>query len=156
VREYIERHYLPAAAAHHQRVANKGAIGRRTSNGSMRWIRSGTRCASELAVETNADHHAVEVEVFLNGLEPNAVRVELYADAIHGGEPMRQEMTLARALPDASRQCVYHTMLPTTHPASGDFDNERSAAFCSVMLPFAVGHGSIFGVLQRTLADGRS
>ena|SRR6185369_3661248 len=31
-------------------------------------------------VETNADHHVFEVEVFLNDLDPNAVRVELYAD----------------------------------------------------------------------------
>ena len=28
VREYTEQHYLPAAAAYHSRVANKGAVGR--------------------------------------------------------------------------------------------------------------------------------
>ena len=28
VREYTEQHYLPAAAAYHLRMANKGAIGR--------------------------------------------------------------------------------------------------------------------------------
>jgi glycogen phosphorylase len=36
----------------------------------------------DLKVETNAEQHAFEVEVFLNDLDPNAVRVELYADGI--------------------------------------------------------------------------
>jgi glycogen phosphorylase len=36
-----------------------------------------------------------EVEVFLNDLDPNAVRVELYADGINGGDPVRQEMKRA-------------------------------------------------------------
>ena len=119
VREYTEQHYLPAADAYQRRVADKGAIGRQIVDWQhavdQKWgaVRFGA-----LRVETNADHQAVEVEVFLNGLEPNAVRVELYADAINDGEPMRQEMTWARALPDDSRRCVYHTMLPITPPAS--------------------------------------
>ena len=52
----------------------------------------------DLRVETNADHHVFEVEVFLNDLDPNAVRVELYADGINGGDPVRQEMKCARPL----------------------------------------------------------
>ncbi|HEY6925630.1 MAG TPA: alpha-glucan family phosphorylase [Steroidobacteraceae bacterium] len=120
VREYTEQHYLPAADAYHGRVADKGAIGRQIVDWQhavdQKWdaVRFGA-----LRVETNADHQTVEVEVFLNGLESNAVRVELYADAINGGEPMRQEMTWVRVLPDDPLRCVYHTMLPTKPPASG-------------------------------------
>ncbi len=33
-----------------------------------------------------------EVEVFLNDLDPKAVRVELYANGVNGGAPVRQEM----------------------------------------------------------------
>jgi starch phosphorylase len=61
-----------------------------------------------------------EVEIFLNDLDPNAVRVELYADGINGGDPVREEMKRARSLPDASRRCVYHAAVPTTRPA-GDY-----------------------------------
>ena len=50
----------------------------------------------DLRVETNADHHVFEVEIFLNDLDPNAVRVELYADGINGGDPVREEMKCAR------------------------------------------------------------
>ena len=51
----------------------------------------------EVKVETNADQHVFEVEVFLDDLDPKAVRVELYADGINGGDPVRQEMKRARA-----------------------------------------------------------
>ena len=119
VREYTEQHYVPAAAAYQQRVADRGAIARQV----VEWQHSvdqkwGSLRFGALRVETDADQHSVEVEIFLNGLDPNAVRVELYANAINGGEPIRQEMTWARTLPEASRGRVYHAMLPTTRPAS--------------------------------------
>jgi starch phosphorylase len=118
VREYLEQHYLPAAAAYRERAANKGAAGRLVVDwrhevegkwGSLRF--------GDLRVETNAGHHVFEVEIFLNDLDPNAARVELYADGIGGGDPVRVEMKCARPQPDASRRCVYHATVPTTRPA---------------------------------------
>ena len=76
----------------------------KSSIGGMRWIRSGARCASETCGSNpTRTHRMVEVEILLNGLDPNAVRVELYADGINGGDPVRQEMKWARTLPDGSR-----------------------------------------------------
>jgi glycogen phosphorylase len=43
----------------------------------------------DLRIKINADHHVFEVEIFLNDLDPKAVRVELYADGINGGIPVR-------------------------------------------------------------------
>jgi starch phosphorylase len=118
VREYTEQHYLPAAAAYRERAANKGALGRQLVDwqhaADWKW---GSLRFGDLRVETNTDHHVFEVEVFLNDLDPNAVRVELYADGINGGDPVREEMKCARPLPDASRGCVYHATVPTTRPA---------------------------------------
>jgi starch phosphorylase len=71
----------------------------------------------DLRVETNADHHVFEVEIFLNDLDPNAVRVELYADGIGGSDPVRVEMKCARPQLDASRRRVYHATVPTTRSA---------------------------------------
>jgi starch phosphorylase len=119
VREYTEQHYLPAAAAYHLRVANKGEIARQmldwkqatdTKWGSLRF--------GALRVETNADHHLFEVEIFLNDLDPNTVRVELYADGINGGNSEREEMTCAQPLPDTSRGSIYRAAVPTARPAS--------------------------------------
>ena len=70
-----------------------------------------------MKVETNGEQHVFEVQVYLTDLGPNAVRVELYADGINGGDPVRVEMKGAQALPDASGRCVYHGTVPATRPA---------------------------------------
>jgi starch phosphorylase len=70
-----------------------------------------------LRVETNTDHHVFEVEIFLNDLNRNTVRAELYGDGIDGNDPVRQEMECARSLPDGSRRCVYHVTVPAARPA---------------------------------------
>ena len=121
VREYTEQHYLPAANDYHLRIANKGAVGKQmvawqhAVDRNWRSLRFG-----DVRVETNVDHYGFEVEIFLNGLDPNAVRVELYADGINGSDPLRQEMQCAQPLPDASRPHVYRATVPTTRPV-GDY-----------------------------------
>ena len=118
VREYTEQHYLPAALAYCERAADKGAVGRQMIDWQhtldQKWdsLRFG-----DLRVKTNADLHVFEVEVFLNDLDPNAVRVELYADGINGGDPVREEMKCMQPHPDASRRYVYHATIPGTRPA---------------------------------------
>jgi starch phosphorylase len=118
VREYLEQHYLPAAAAYRERAANKGAMGRQVVDwrhavdGKWDSLRFG-----DLRVETNAGHHVFKVEIFLNDLDPNAARVELYADGIDGSDPVLVEMKCERSQPDASRRRVYHAAVPTTRPA---------------------------------------
>jgi starch phosphorylase len=118
VRQYAEQHYLPAAAAYRERAANQGAVAGQLVDwqhavdgkwGSLRF--GGWR------VETNADHHMFEVELFLNGLDPNAARVEIYADGIGGGDPVRVKMQCAQPLPGASGRSVYRATVPAARPA---------------------------------------
>src|SRR5208282_2566132 len=107
-----------AAVAYRERAANKGAVAsqvvdwRHEVEGNWGSLRFG-----DLRVETNADRHVFDVEIFLNALDPNAARVELYADGIDGGGPVRVEMKCARPLSDASRGCVYRATVPTARPA---------------------------------------
>ena len=86
-------------------------------------------------VETNADHHLFEVTVFLNDLDPNAVRVELYADGIDGGDAVREEMKCTRPQPDASCPCVYHATVPSARPAS-DYTARVIPQCSGVAVPF--------------------
>ena len=58
----------------------------------------------EVKVETRGEQHVFEVQVCLNGLDPQAVRVELYADGIKGGDLVREVMKCAGPLPDAVAQ----------------------------------------------------
>ncbi len=117
VREYTEQHYLPAATAYRERAANKGAVGRQVVDWQhavdQQW---GSLRFGDLRVETNADHRVFEVEICLSDFDPDAVRVELYADGIDGGDPVREEMKFAQPLLDASRRCVYRATIPTTRP----------------------------------------
>ena len=104
---------LPSACSH------QGALGRQVVDWQhavdQQW---GSLGFGDVRVDSDSDQHVVEVEIFLNDLDPNAVRVELYADAINGGDPVREEMRWLRTLPDASRRCVYHATLPSARPAS--------------------------------------
>jgi starch phosphorylase len=90
VREYTESHYLPAAKAYSERAANKGDLGRKIAD----WQRAVEQAwpklrFGEVRVQTRDGQHFFEVEAYLNGLDPAAVCVELYAD---GALPERHEM----------------------------------------------------------------
>jgi starch phosphorylase len=119
VREYTEQHYLPAATTYRERAANKGAVGRNIVN----WERTlnekwGTIRFGDMKVQTNATQHIFEAVVFLNDLDPNAVRVELYANAINGSSPIQQEMSRVRQLAGAGAGYAYVAQVPATRPAT--------------------------------------
>ena len=119
VGEYTERHYLPAAAAYWKRAADKGVAGKNIANWEHalkeKWA---TLRFGDVKVQTSGVQHIFEAEVFLNGLEPNAVRVELYANAINGGSPIREEMTRVRQLTGAESGQAYIAQVPATRPVS--------------------------------------
>jgi starch phosphorylase len=120
VREYTEQHYLPAAAAYRERAAEKGAVGKQVADWQyaidQEWpaLRFG-----EMKVDTNGKQHVFEVQVYLNDLDPNAVRIELFADSVNGDGPVRQEMTRFRQLAGASKGYAYRAQVPATRPAAG-------------------------------------
>jgi len=119
VREYTEEHYLPAATSYRARAAEKGAGWRRVLDWQhileQKWdrLRFG-----EVKVKTNAEQHIFEVEVYLDDLDPNAVRVELYADGVNGEAPVRQEMKRVRQLADAPRGFLYSAAVSASRPPS--------------------------------------
>ena len=53
-------------------------------------------------------------QVYLNDLDPKAVRVELYADGVMGGAPVRQEMKRVRQWP--ARRAASCTALRCLRP----------------------------------------
>ncbi|MGB9071574.1 MAG: alpha-glucan family phosphorylase, partial [Terriglobales bacterium] len=108
VSEYTEQHYLPAATAYRERAANKGAAGRQVVDWQHAVDREwGSLRFGNLRVGTNADRHVFEVEVFLNDLDPNAARVELYANGTNASGPVRVEMKCVRQLDGTSGGYVY-------------------------------------------------
>ena len=118
VREYTEQHYLPAAACYRERAANKGAAGRQMVDWQhgleQKWP---TLRFGEVKVETRGEQHIFEVQAFLNDLDSNAVQVELYADGVTGGTPVRQEMKLA-ANTGAAGGYVYSAAVSAARPSA--------------------------------------
>ena len=76
--------------------AGKWSIGKHSLEQKWAALRFG-----EVKVETDGEQHVFEVQVYLNDLDPNAVRVELYADGVNGNAPVRQEMKRVRQLAGA-------------------------------------------------------
>ena len=78
----------------------------------------GTLRFGDVKVQTNAAQYLFEAEVYLNGADPNVVRVELYADGIDGNSPIRQEMTRVRPPAGETRGGIYCASVPATRPAA--------------------------------------
>ncbi len=119
VREYTEQHYLPAASAYRDRSADKGAFGmhmvdwRRMLEQKWDSLHFG-----EVKVETAGEQHVFEVQVYLDGFDPEAVRVELYADGMNGAAPERVEMQRGPQLVDATNGYAYRAGVSAARPAS--------------------------------------
>jgi starch phosphorylase len=135
VREYVEQHYLAAAANFQLRLADNGALGRQIAD----WQHSLEQAWPKLhfgavAVETLGDQQRFEVRVYLAGLDPRAVRVELYAAADAAGTPSRQEMECISRAADAASACVYRAAVSTARPAS-DYTARLLARHDGVAVP---------------------
>ncbi|MBU0664690.1 MAG: alpha-glucan family phosphorylase [Proteobacteria bacterium] len=119
VREYTEQHYLPAAVAYRKRAADKGANGREVVNWQRAIAHNWPNLRfGEQKVETKGDQHVFEVQVYLNELVPQAVRVELYADGTSDGPSVRQEMKCVRQLVGASGGYVYSVAVLASRPST--------------------------------------
>jgi starch phosphorylase len=118
VREYTEQHYLAAASAYRERAADRGARGARLLEWrhglEQKWsaLRFG-----KVSVEKEGDQHLFDVEVQLAGLDPEAVRVELFADRAGDAAPVRQEMKRVQQ-PAGTGGSVYRARVPAARPAA--------------------------------------
>ena len=88
-----------------------------------------------MKVETRGEQHVFEIEVSLNDLDPQAVRVELYADGVMGSAPVRQEMKRIRG---ASGTYVYSAAVSAGRPPA-DYTARVIPHYDGVAVPLEVG-----------------
>jgi glycogen phosphorylase len=121
VREYTEKYYVPAAAAYRARAADHGSVGakllawRQALAAHWRQARLGA-----LTVRAQGAERVVTVTVYLGGLDPEAVAVELYADPLDSGEPERHPMERVRKLDGPDDGDEYRVRLSGARPL-GDY-----------------------------------
>ena len=119
VRQYTEQHYIPAAIAYVARRARNGEIGmtlvKRRHAVERGWaaLRFG-----EVKIQTDGQHHTFDVQVYLSDLDPEAVRVELYADNQGDGAPERVELQRMRQLLGTTNGYAYRASVPAARPAA--------------------------------------
>ena len=119
VREYTEKHYLPAAICYKLRIANNGLVGKQM----IEWLHTlEKKWASidfgEVKIETRDAFYVFEVPVYLNEMDPGMVRVELYADGMNGDAPINMQMERLRGL-EGAKGFIYSAQVPvSTRPAT--------------------------------------
>lgn len=115
--EYAEKHYIQAAAPYGVRAADKGAVGKQMVDWQQgladRWA---TLRLGEVSVRTDRENHEFEVAFHAGEVDPNSVRVELYAEGVSGGPPVGQEMNRGRQLERGG--CVYAAQVPATRSST--------------------------------------
>jgi starch phosphorylase len=117
VLEYTAKYYLPLATAYTRRANDKG----KCAESLLHWKRhladhwSRLRFVS-VRIESAGEHHRFEIQVHLEEMDPGAIQVELYADAVNGDEPIRQVMVRGESLV-GQNVWRYSASVPATRPA---------------------------------------
>jgi glycogen phosphorylase len=119
VREYVDRFYLPAGRNYRARKANnveKAAeiCGWRESL-KKNWhrLRFGA-----LEVQERENAYYFSLPVYLNGLDPSAVTVQIYADSSGGEAPELYPMARGRRLAETQNAYSYALTIPVHRPGS--------------------------------------
>jgi starch phosphorylase len=118
VRQYLEEHYVPAAKKYKERVANSATLGDKIVNWghaiNHHWasLRFG-----ELKIKSQDNKFIFEIPFYYNDLDPDYVRIELYANGIDDGEPLRLEMTRLNQSPDTIGSSIYSATVPANRNA---------------------------------------
>jgi starch phosphorylase len=144
VRQYTEEHYLPAAAAFHQRAENRGSMGAELvawqTELAKHWfaLRFGPA-----TVEQQGAQYLFHVQAFLGDMDPDAVGVELYAEPQKAGDPTALAMSRGERIAGAEAAFVYSASVPTSRPVA-DYTPRliprHAGAFVPLEAPFILWH----------------
>jgi starch phosphorylase len=121
LREYTGKYYLPAAESYNKRAIEHGAIGKEL----VQWQEQLKRHWSALRfgdvqVETIGGAHNFRVQVYLDDIDPEAVAVEMYAQAAAGVEQARHRLVRGEPLVGAVKGWIYTGQVKADRP-DGDF-----------------------------------
>jgi len=144
VRQYTDEHYLSAAAAFRQRTENHASA----AADLVAWQAELAKHWSALrfgpaTVEQQGGQYEFHVQVFLDDVDPDAVKVELYAEAQKGEDPIIHPMNRDQRPAGATGAFTYSASLPTSRPAA-DFTPRlvpwHEAAIVPLEAPFILWH----------------
>ena len=144
VRQYTEEHYLSAAAAFRQRAENQGSKGVDLALWQAELAKHWSAVRfGPATVEQQGEQYLFHVQVFLGDFDPDAVRVELYAEAQKDGEPIAEAMTREELLAGRASAITYSASVPASRPVA-DYTPRlvprHEGAFVPLEAPFILWH----------------
>ncbi len=133
--EYVEEFYLPAAAEFARRFGAGGKAAKRLLDWEIalrrRW--GGVHIGGTVA-KNESEHRVLSVPVYFGDLDPDAVRVEICADAVRGENALRQEMERGEKIAGAANGYIYRARVPVARPMS-DYTSRAVPFFPGVRVP---------------------
>jgi starch phosphorylase len=117
VRDYVQKAYLPACEGYRRRMADDGALARELERWHAR-VEEGWRGLRFVSVRTEEapEGHRFDLQVYLGDLSPEDVRVEVFADAMEGHEPLAAALSRAGEIPGAHNGHRYAGTVPADRP----------------------------------------
>jgi starch phosphorylase len=118
VREYTEQFYLPAAAKYIKRASEKGTKGITIVNVHQNLKNEWTKIRfGEAQTDKVENGYHFRIHVLLNGITPDKVLVELFADGINGTMPVIIKME-PDAISENPGEYIYHARFTSARPPS--------------------------------------
>jgi len=144
VRQYTEEHYLSAAKGFRVRAEDHGSKG----VDLVAWHAALAKQWSSLqfgpaTVVQQGDQYLFHVQVSLGAIDPEAVRVELYAEPQRTEDPIAHAMKRGEPLPAATGAFTYSAIIPTGRPAADYTPRvipEHEGASVPLEAPFILWH----------------
>ena len=119
VRQYTDEYYLAAASAFRRRAEKQGLLGADLLHWQTELAKHwpALRFGSAI-VERDGEQFLFRVQIFLDDLDPEAVRAELYAEGQDGATAVTQHLTRGEHLVGSANGFSYTARVPTTRPAA--------------------------------------
>ena len=144
VRQYTEDHYLSAAAAFLGRAQNRGSVG----VDLVAWQAQLAKHWSALrfgaaTVEQQGEQYLFHVHAFLDDIDPDAVRVELFAEPQKDEAPVRHAMSRGERPAEATAAFTYSASVPAGRPVADYTPRlvpQNVGAFVPLEAPFILWH----------------
>ncbi len=135
MKEYVEKMYLPATTAYKRRIADDCRLARELHNwqSTLRQHWHGIHWGN-LEVHEENDGWSFDVQVYLGGISPNFVQVQLFADPADTSEPVKEEMERRASIPGSVNGYHYYGKVVTERPAA-DFTQRIVANHPEAIVP---------------------
>ena len=118
VREYTKTHYIPAALQYKQRTADGALFAKECIKWQTQLRENWSKIRfAEVAIQTQQEQYLFEVQIYLDDINPSAIRVELYRDNSEQSPAFKQQMSQVRQLANSSHTYLYRALAPKDFPA---------------------------------------